>query len=449
MNFVLETKACETCAKCKRKCGKEQPRCHRCASRDVDCVYPPARPSAFVLLQDEPAETPASSSSSTSTALQAQDSHATMLGDPTALLCSFSEFDLPLAATTTTITTTTGLTDLINHPSNNKAARGLSCEWFMAPETWMPRFHVHAHIPPPPNTDPQGPPPYGNVVLKRFLKSMRCSLADWVTKGSTYFIHKQLYAFHRPRCVQDAQTALALYLVRTDENEDAVFATLDDRAKQLLEDEGHKTASSLDTFGHLSKVQALLTYLMIGLLDGDIHMRAVAEKRMDTLWLWLEEMVEVVTAASMVCYLEGCDNLRNIASELGLGIKEILAEGQVLQNCVMQEEVQWHAWILAESLRRTWIVGRGLYSTYHALQKGWAKCPGTMMMTARQGMWDAPSSDAWMKEVTQKDVWFIEGTNLDRLFIEAKPEEVDDFTRCCLEVTYGLERMERWGVTVT
>lgn len=430
MNIIPETKACETCAKSKRKCGKEKPQCHRCASRDLDCVYPPARPSAFVLLQNEAAETLAAEtpSSNNSAATTRQDTGS--LWDPTLLLCPLSEFDVSLA-------TSTGHTN----PSPTSAP-SLICDWFLSPETWKPRFHIPYH------TSPQ-PPPYGNVVLKRFLKSIRRNLEGWVTRGSTYFIHKQLYSFHRPRCIQDAQTALALYLARTDENEDAVLSTLGDRVSQLLEDEGHKTVSSLDTVGHLARVQALVTYLMIGLLDGDIHMRAVAEEHMETLWSWVEQMVEVITAASTLLSLEGCDDLKTIASGLGLGIKDVLADGQALQSCVMQEEVGWHAWILAESLRRTWIVGRGLYSTYHALQRGLAKCPGTMMMTARQGMWDAPSSYAWMKQVAQKNVWFIEGTTLERLFVEANPDEVDEFTKCCLEITYGLERMERWGVTAT
>lgn len=108
--------------------------------------------------------------------------------------------------------------------------------------------------------------------------------------GDTEFIHKELYVLRNPRCVQDAQGSLALYLARTDEKEDGVFLTLDDRARRLLRDEEeHNTPSSLGFLGHLARVHALLTYQITGLLDGDIHLRAVhvAEERIGVLDTWL------------------------------------------------------------------------------------------------------------------------------------------------------------------
>ncbi|KAF3763839.1 hypothetical protein M406DRAFT_263066 [Cryphonectria parasitica EP155] len=374
MSIVLETKACESCAKSKRKCGKEKPRCHRCASRNLECSYPLARPGSFVLLQEDSPST-----------------------------CESQ--------------TTTSPAALRNHTSDEISSPTL----LGTPDLWDPSGL----------SEPQNVPPYSNAVLKRFHKTIQANLADWVYKGATNFIHKQLYMFRRPRCVQDAQGSLALYLARTDETEDAVFRTLDDRADQLLTDEGkHNTTSSLDTFGHLSRIHSLLTYQIIGLLDGDIHLRAKAEKRIDTLEAWIQQMMESLRFASSLLSGSGGNNTYAIINVLGL------------------EEIVWQAWIFTESLRRTWVTVEGLHATYNALRRGWASCSAGMLLTARQGLWDAGSRYAWAEIVTGKDLWVMDGRHTEILFSLAMPDEVDGFTKMCMEISYGQERMKNWEAGV-
>lgn len=315
----------------------------------------------------------------------------------------------------------------------------------MSPETWKSEeTTIQASAPSP---MPQPSPPFGNGVLRRFLKDIQRRLEAWVSTGGTTFIHKQLYTFRKPRCILDAQTALALYLSRTDENEDMVFRALDERARQLLkEEEKHQTSSSHDAFSHLARVQALLSYQIMGLLDGDIQQRATAEDRMEILMTWLDQTIESVRTAS-ASHVDGHHFV--VAKGLGLGITDILADDQIMLYDITQEEVVWHIWSFTESLRRTWIITQGLNSTYHALKKGWAMCPGSMKVTAGQGVWDAPSSHAWATIVRDQNIWFIEGTGTEGLFAQAMPGEVDEFTKSCMEITYGMERMERWGTDLT
>lgn len=301
----------------------------------------------------------------------------------------------------------------------------------------------HPSSPNSPQTQPSLP--FGNGVLRRFLKDIQRRLEAWVSTGGTTFIHKQLYRFRKPRCILDAQTTLALYLSRTDENEDMVFRALEDRTKQLLEEEEkHQTSSSHDAFCHLARVQALLTYQVMGLLDGDIHQRAIAEDHMKVLMAWVDQMVDSVWVASTFVPDNGGRDDFVVAKGLGLGIKDILPDDQKMIDHITKEDVVWHIWISAESLRRTWIIVQGLNATYHALKKGWAMCPGSMKVTAGQGLWDAPSSHTWAKVLTDTNIWFMEGTEMDVLFTSAIPEEVDDFTKSCMEITYGMEKMERW-----
>lgn len=324
-------------------------------------------------------------------------------------------------------------------------AKHLSCEWFMSVETWTSEGTVRHGPESGPHSQPA--PPHGNGVLKRFLKDIQRRLGGWVSTGGTTFIHKQLYIFHSPRHILDAQTALALYLSRTAENEDMMFRTLDHRSKQLLADEeSHRTSSSHDTFGHLARVHALLTYQVLGLLDGDIHQRATAENRMETMMTWVDQMVESVRAVSACFLAQDEGDLSMLVDELGLGIKAMPTKGQTLLDLISQEDIVWHMWIFTESLRRTWIIVQGLNATYHALKNGWAVCPGSMRVTAGQGVWDAPSSFAWAQVLRETNIWFMEGIRTEILFTHAMPGDVDEFTKLCMEITFGLERMERWGI---
>lgn len=429
MNIVPEVKSCEKCAKAKRKCGKEKPRCHRCESRDLDCHYPPARPSAFVRLQDDPfaPDVPISPASCNTLATLCDSAD---MWDPSIMLCPLPEFNLPLSVCNA---------DLHLSKPSPTIPKHLTCEWFMAPDSWK------ALARPQYVKNPQWKPHYGNAVLKRFLKGIQRRLNEWVSTGGTDFIHRHLYEFRNPRCVQDAQTTLALYLARTDENEDAVFRTLDDRARQLLEDEKRHAPSSggLEVFEHLARVHALMTYQIVGLLDGDIHLRTAAESRTKLLETWVEQMIERMRSTSAFCSENMGDYLAVVANVMGLGTED--CPGQAQQDQAMRQDLIWRAWVLAESLRRTWVTVRGLNITYHALQKGWADCCGSIKLTAGQGMWDAPSSHAWAEVTREKDVWFIEGTETERLFVEATADNVDDFTKGCMEMSFGRDRMEHWG----
>ncbi|KAK2609388.1 hypothetical protein N8I77_002885 [Diaporthe amygdali] len=437
MEVVPEVKACESCAKAKRKCGKESPRCHRCASRDLECIYPlPARPSSFVRLQDAPV--PVQPPAATATK---EFERPTDLWDPN-LLLSFppaSQFgaisgpttDLELARPTALLPST--------------PAKQLSIDWFMSPESWM----IENDLPHYRET-PMPPSPYSRVALKTFLTQGQGWLSDWISTGGNPFIHKQLYSFRLPRIVQDSYTSVALYMLRTEENEDMVHRTIEERSKQLLKDEeNHKTSSSLDPFGHLSRVQALLTYQIICLLDGNIHLRALAEERVPVMMAWLKQMLESVAFASQLTPA-GTTGALTAARGLGLGVVDIMSAATPgatppAATCpTSQEEIMWHTWIFSESVRRTWVFAQGIHIVYTVVLQGWAICPGALSFTAVAGVWDAPSSHAWNKMCRERNVSMNTPHEIESFLDNARPEDVDDFTKSLLEVTFGKAKMERW-----
>ncbi|KAK9357567.1 hypothetical protein V1504DRAFT_478783 [Lipomyces starkeyi] len=223
-----------------------------------------------------------------------------------------------------------------------------------------------------------------------------------------------------PRCVQDAYTALTCYLHKTASNEQTIFQIIEDRAKQLLVEHGIPSADSslenigtssvnLDSLEHIARVQALLVYQVVGLYDGDIRLRHLAESRIPVLNSWMQQMVE--HASQAVC----------LGGSVISSAHEQTAVGFSLFDVAHCENLLWYSWILAESIRRTWVIASGIQAIYLMIRQGRvAPCQGGMMFTTRQGVWEAQSALAWEKLCSEVNV--------------------------ILEATFGVERMERWGV---
>lgn len=451
MEIVPEVKACESCAKSKRKCGKESPRCHRCASRGLECIYPlPTRPSAFVRLQEAP------ESNATPAATPAKDiGRPTDMWDPSVLLSfapAAAQFgDMHVPTTDLELARPSALLSYAPPP-----AKQLSPDWFMSPESWRIEHDL------PHYKDPMPPSPYSRAALKAFLTNGQGWMSDWISTGGNTFIHKQLYAFRLPRCVQDAYTAVALYLLRTDENEDMVHRTIQDRSAQLLEEEEkHKASSSLDPFCHLARVHSLLAYQIICLLDGDIRLRALAEERIPTMMAWLKQMLDSVSFASQLVPLGTTAGQGAVAAArgLGLGIVDILDAGASTPGaatpaargpgtgCISEsshEEVLWHAWAFAESARRTWIFAQGLHTVYDVMLKGWTVCGGALKMTTAPGVWDATSSYAWARICAERGVRLSDPKEVENFLTDARPEDVDEFAKSLLQIMFGKSNMDRW-----
>lgn len=326
----------------------------------------------------------------------------------------------------------------------------------MSPESWKIEYES------PHCEDPIPPSPYSRFALKAFLTTGQGWLSDWISTGGTTFIHKQLYSFQLPRCVQDAYTAVALYLLRTEENEDMVHRIIEERSAQFLKDEEkRKMSSSLNPFGHLARVHALLAYQIICLLDGDIRLRGLAEERIPIMMAWLKQMLDSVSFAAQLTP-PGAEGALTAARGLGLGIVDIMdamssasASGSTTPggtpaiattgfNPSSREEVLWHTWIFSESVRRTWIFAQGLHTVYEVILKGWTMCAGALRITTASDVWDAPSSYAWSKICVDRDVRLSSPTEIENFLTEARPEDVDDFTKSLLQIMFGKAKMDRW-----
>ncbi|KAK9236924.1 hypothetical protein V1525DRAFT_405419 [Lipomyces kononenkoae] len=414
MTRAFEARACEACAAAKRRCGKQTPHCLRCRRRGIECTYPPTKPTSFVLCGDVTFPVEHDLSSCSTRQLSAYSPG----------LQNSGAVDARLSLGLDLFGVSSGLVDI-----------QLASSWFASPATWE-----ICRIPQERNS-------FRGADLMCHIIKIRRWLIQWVEQGSNPFIHSQLYRTRFPRCVQDAYSTLSCYLQKTAANEKTILQIIEDRAQRLLAEHGIPSADSslenisassvtLDSFEHIARVHALLVYQVLGLYDGDIRLRHLSESRIPVLKCWMQQMVE--HASQAVC--------------LGVSVissaREQTAVDFSLSNIAHCEHLLWYSWILAESIRRTWVVASAIQTIYLMIQQGSRAppCPGGMMFTTREGVWEAQSALAWERLCLKVNVGLIQMGEVDKLFTEIAPEDVNDFAKVILEATYGVEKMQRWGV---
>lgn len=413
MARVSETKACRSCAVAKRRCGKQIPHCLRCRTRGIECTYPAAKPSSFVLCSQDTLSFAAESSPDWDTSLQLSANSPRTSGAGDARLSLALGLDLPGY-----------FGPLLDDQFDSS--------WFASLEAWQVRLPTAA----------QNPSFISN--LKDFITTIFQWLAEWVEKGGNSFIHTALYRTRFPRCVQDAYTALTCYLHKTAANEQIAFRIIEDRVKNLiaeysnsLQDASSDTRPStpLDPLEHIARVHALLIYQIIGLFNGDIRLRYLAETYIPVLNSWMQEMVQHASQAT------------SLGGYLASSTPEQTPHESDLSYSSRRENLLWHSWVLTESARRTWVVSSGVQAVFRAVQQKLVfPCQGGMMVTTRQGIWEAQSSLAWEKLCSEVDVGLVQVADIESLFTAVAPRDVNEFTKTILEVVFGKEKMERWDV---
>lgn len=311
-------------------------------------------------------------------------------------------------------------------PSFCPSLAELQSAWFLTPDAWVISPVKHENL-----------TPVSNGILKRYICKTQDWLREWALKGSNPFIHSRLYKVRSPRCIQDAFMAVSSYVSRSPGTEDMVYRIVEERATELVALEGSQQhQSQFDPFDQMSRVQALLMYSIIRLFDGDIRQRHLAEKHLPVLHSWTLQMRRTTAIAAQ----NGTLLLSNSIET------DPLYPGNIGPVEKDQEKLLWNAWILSESLRRTWFLSEHIYCIYTNMQQGWAECPGAMMVTSRKGVWEAESAFAWTKICAERNVGFIHKNDTERVMREAKPAEVDPFCLALMEVDFGLEKMDRWRI---
>lgn len=314
---------------------------------------------------------------------------------------------------------------------SSEAQVSLRGAWFLAPESWSPEF-----------TEPPTSLRETQKSLKQFIEQVQSWMRQWVTNGHSPIHHPELYALSMPRHIQDAYTAMAMYKSKTHDNEITVHRILEDRVSQLLQDQaveaslGNASGDGLSVFDHLSRVQSLLCYQIIRLYDGDIHMRGQAEALIPTLFLWNKQMLESAK--------DSLEHPERFLTGSSFDFNILPTASSATETSSSSVKTIWRAWIVAESVRRTWQVTNVVQEVYQFFKRGWSECPGRLPNTMCKALWSAPSAYSWTRELRQgKDPLLVNILDLVEKIQEISPAELDDFSTTTIGL-YGMEHFDRW-----
>ena len=391
-------KACVACTASKRQCDKQEPACRRCRSKGRPCQYPLVRQICLPIEDASEADEARASGTVSDVSLAEIDFLAPSLGD-----CQVPN-------------------PLFDAVGALVVGANTECAWFLSEATWGVMHGA-----------PEGSEFVDTDVLQRFVADVQSWFRQWVTDGCNPFIHAQLYRQRMPRSVRDAYTSLTAYLAKNAANERMTLQVVQDNAESLLreqqpdDNDDDAAAARLDTLDHVARVQALLVYQAIRLFDGDIGARERGEAAAPTLLAWTRQM-----------WARAKRDLR--PAEHGATAAQLRVLGADGTAFV------WRTWIVAESVRRTWLTARVLTGVYQTLKTGASECPGGIAYTVSRGLWDAPSAYAWARACRSAGPAPLlhNISSADALFGAVGASDVDDFSHAMMRATFGEERMERW-----
>ncbi|UPL00821.1 hypothetical protein LCI18_011755 [Fusarium solani-melongenae] len=423
--------SCFACVETKRRCDKRLPSCSRCLDRDMVCTYPPVPPS-----RRRPPPDPTTIDTAPDDGFSGvwapagfdgdagSDSHVGLVPDSALLdsalaasiMCPSFNF-LPTPSSNT----------MVDPPASVQLTRRFGdLDWFLQPQAWTVAFHYQ-----PPDTIPPSP------VFSNFIRGLQDWLSRFVRNGHNSFIHRHLYSESGyPQCIQDAYSAIAISNAATAENENIIGAISSAHISNLLNSESASSSisfNSLSARDHLARTQALLIHILLALFSSSIQRRARAESLMSTLHAWNTQLWESVTQDTTFAPL-----LRNITP----------AYGGTHIGDVDPVPALYRAFVLSESIRRTWLLCNLATGVYNGLRGEFLEgCGGDIQITTHAKLWEAPSSARWEAVARHTDPLFIyslHGPSLLERGVGAA--QVDEFARHLFTVMWGMEKVESWVV---
>ncbi|KAK1497445.1 hypothetical protein CTAM01_07715 [Colletotrichum tamarilloi] len=281
--------------------------------------------------------------------------------------------------------------------------------------------------------------------LVNVVKNMHVVFAQ--TK-QTPFLHRHLYRGVRetPRPLMAAYTAISAYVGMTESNKDWVIRALCEGANEILKSGGSSTVNAKDSStttttttaatgsnitGHekLARAQALFLIQTVRCFDGDIALRAQAERDMGVFEKWLKD-------------LEG---LRDNFDEVHL-LDDGALRGRPPRS--------WEVWIFNECVRRTVLMGYVFTSMYQMLKSAGDFEPdlGPWLIPHRwtfsRHLWDAQSSPAFFTAWREKPMFLVNSFFVQGVAKIMRPADVDDFARMFLTMNVGVEEMKHFMLEV-
>lgn len=423
-------KACVPCTRAKRRCDKKLPACQRCVDKEAVCNYPLSPPYARrrvvipvgVTIRNEGEE------SIVPDHLPQRSSV-----DPAIITSDLADEDA---------SDEIGIEDYSDLNIESDGGDSLrfpvlaNSSWFLQNDTWIIR-HPQA---------PNRPLRLHINILKRFMTKVRKWIYQWTQDSHSPFMHRQLFFdTGLPQCLQDAYAASTVYLARNKKNEEIVMKLLEDKPNRLLEQQQQQavlpdadqftlSVLNMSITEQLARVQALFIYQFISLFDGDIKLRAQAEKHMPILNEWTQQLWE---AANLGGSLQTAVGDSNIFSETWGATSHSGGENAILKI--------WRDWLLAESVRRTWMVVNYTTCVYLTIRDGQGECAGSVSFTGRQGLWEAESAEKWFRLLTTCDPLFMPADETDWLSDKYPAQSIDTFGQSIISLMWDQNKFDLWA----
>ncbi|GJC99573.1 C6 zinc finger domain protein [Colletotrichum higginsianum] len=242
------------------------------------------------------------------------------------------------------------------------------------------------------------------------IKNMHITFAQTM---QTPFLHRHLYLGTReiPRSLMAAYTAISAYVGRTEANKDwAIRALCEGTAEVLKGSKDAKSLSSSNLTGHekLARAQALWLLQTIRCYDGDVALRAQAERDMDVLKRWLEEL----------------ESMRDNFDDMHL-----------LEDAVLRARPprSWEVWVFNDCFvvhdGSLDIFGGVLTLVIEPDPKNWLV---PHRWTFSKHLWEAQSSPAFYSAWHEKPMFLANAFFVQRIARMARPADVDEFAKIFL-----------------
>ncbi|TQV95748.1 hypothetical protein V2A60_000926 [Cordyceps javanica] len=260
------------------------------------------------------------------------------------------------------------------------------------------------------------------------------------------FLHERLWAVQLPRPVLAVFSAATAYANRSPHNRAWVMKLLADTAADVHRD-GERAATPRDK---LARVQALVILDSMRIFDGDVGLRAAAEREAHVLGAWIGELQEVTEAleAEAVQHAQTSSVVGATAAAVPDGINGSSAAGAQGTPYPARDRPpkSWDAWVLLESARRTLLFGcafvcmNKLLQNLDVNQAMWQN----LRFTASRHLWEAPSSVDFFRAWRDKPQYFIRDFDFKDFWSYARADDMDEFTKTMLMPQIGMDVLEHF-----
>ena len=117
------------------------------------------------------------------------------------------------------------------------------------------------------------------------------------------------------------------------------------------------------------------------------------------------------------------------------------------RNYTTETAPSWHAWIFAESIRRTSTMSVFLAGIYSLVKLGYCTMGEQVSahsFTAQRRLWDAASPLEWERAKGSYDAFWTPQMNFDHVIMQGSADELDDFGMVMLITYKGQEIVDHW-----